>query len=414
MNHHLVLKTMLTIVFSIVLIGNGTAQNSPLSFKANDGNRIATLPYYSYRSGIGMTSPDSLYQLNIRFRMQNRASFISNEGADPIIDAHIRRLRLRFDGYVGSPKFVYALQLSFAPDDVGGALQDGENLNIIRDAVIFYQPNEKWSIGFGQTKLPGNRQRINSSGALQFTDRTINNSSFNIDRDFGVQIHQLNRYTDRFSYNFKAAISIGEGRNWTRNTDLGLAYTGKVEIYPFGVFKKNGDFFEGDILREETPKLLLSTAYHYNDNAKRTQGQVGRGLYRQMDLQSVFADAMLKYNGWAFMAAFMSRMADDPITYNPANPQEIRFAYVGSGADFQGSYVFKNNFELLGRASFQQVAKSISQLAPDSKQFSVGVTKYIWEHAFKIQTELTYDIKDYYNGDRKNNWYCRFQIEMGI
>jgi hypothetical protein len=39
---------------------------------------------------------------------------------------------------------------------------------------------------FGQTKLPGNNQRVVSSGSLEFTDRTINNSRFNIDRDFGL------------------------------------------------------------------------------------------------------------------------------------------------------------------------------------------------------------------------------------
>jgi hypothetical protein len=44
---------------------------------------------------------------------------------------------------------------------------------------------KNWTIGFGQTKLPGNNQRVVSSGS-EFTDRTINNSRFNIDRDFGL------------------------------------------------------------------------------------------------------------------------------------------------------------------------------------------------------------------------------------
>jgi hypothetical protein len=47
----------------------------------------------------------------------------------------------------------------------------------------FYKPTGHW---FGQTKLPGNNQRVVSSGSLEFTDRTINNSRFNIDRDFGL------------------------------------------------------------------------------------------------------------------------------------------------------------------------------------------------------------------------------------
>jgi hypothetical protein len=43
---------------------------------------------------------------------------------------------LRFDGYVGTPKLLYAIQLSFAPGDVG-EFREGENINIIRDAVVF-------------------------------------------------------------------------------------------------------------------------------------------------------------------------------------------------------------------------------------------------------------------------------------
>src|SRR5690606_7312196 len=35
----------------------------------------AALPYYSYGKGLGLTSPDSIFQLNIRFRMQNRLTY---------------------------------------------------------------------------------------------------------------------------------------------------------------------------------------------------------------------------------------------------------------------------------------------------------------------------------------------------
>src|SRR5690606_35384711 len=129
----------------------------------------------SYGKGLGLTSPDSIFQLNIRFRMQNRVTYLQPEGEESAIDGQIRRLRLRFDGYVGDPRFLYALQLSFAPGDVG-EVHEGENINIIRDAVVFYRPNRYWNFGFGQTKLPGNRQRINSSGGLQLTDRSINNA----------------------------------------------------------------------------------------------------------------------------------------------------------------------------------------------------------------------------------------------
>ncbi len=42
--------------------------------KTNNDLKLAALPYYSFKRGIGITTPDSLFQLNIRFRMQNRAT----------------------------------------------------------------------------------------------------------------------------------------------------------------------------------------------------------------------------------------------------------------------------------------------------------------------------------------------------
>lgn len=231
---------MRKLFLSILLMGfAATAQVTIQQTKTDNDLKLSALPYYSYGKGIGMTSPDSLFQLNIRFRMQNRVTYIDNEDEKPAYDGQIRRLRLRLDGYVGNPKFLYAIQLSFAPGDVG-EVKDGENINIIRDAVLFYRPNKHWNISFGQTKLPGNRQRVNSSGGLQLTDRTINNARFTIDRDFGFQVHHLNEFTDKISYNFKGAVSTGEGRNVTGKSDDGVAVTGKVELFPLGAFSKDG------------------------------------------------------------------------------------------------------------------------------------------------------------------------------
>lgn len=373
----------------------------------------AALPYYSYGKGLGLTSPDSIFQLNIRFRMQNRATFNHFEDGEESIDAKIRRLRLRFDGYVGDPHFMYSIQLSFAPEDVG-EVEDGKNINIIRDAVMVYKPNDHWDFSFGQTKLPGNRQRLNSSGALQLTDRSINNSKFNIDRDFGLQIHNTNEFEDKFSYNFRGAISMGEGRNWTDNNDTGLALTGKAEIYPFGAFKKTGAFFEGDLMRESKPKLMISGAYSQNNQAKRERGQTGNELFDTRTLRSAFADLIFKYDSWAFMSAFMSRSAKNPVTVNPEDANDVRYVFVGKGVDFQGSYLFRNNYEVIGRYSNQWVEEEIRAFEPNTQQFSLGLTKYIWEHAFKLQAEATYEIRDYFLDEDTNNWYIRFQVEIGI
>lgn len=411
----MILKKIFTVTAATLLAFVATAQkDSDTLLNKHLEQRIYSLPYYSYGKGLGFTSPDSLYQMNIRFRIQSRGTFAENNDGEGSIDGQVRRLRLRFDGYVGSPRFTYAIQLSFAPGDLGGPVQDGENLNIIRDAVVFYSINKHWSVGFGQTKLPGNRQRVNSSGALQLTDRTINNATFNIDRDFGVQANYINQRRDKFSYNFKGAISQGEGRNITDNTDMNLAYTGKVELYPFGSFKKNGEYFEGDILGEEKPKLMVSAAYQFNNKGRNNAGQLGDELYEKKDSQTLLLDAIFKYRGFAFMTAYMQRHSKDPIAYSSVDPTKFNYLMAGHGYDFQSSYMLGNNYELIGRYSNQNMQKEIAMYKPDAQQFTLGLTRYIWEHAFKIQGEATYNKLNYFDNSTKNNWYLRFQIEMGI
>lgn len=407
------MKRFLLVILLFVFWHN-QAQISIKQSQENNDLKLSSLPYYSYGKGLGLTSPDSLFQLNIRFRMQNRVTYFDSEDEKPQYDGQIRRLRLRFDGYVGNPKFLYAIQLSFSPGDVG-EIQNGENVNIIRDAVVFYRPNKHWNFSFGQTKLPGNRQRVNSSGALQLTDRSINNARFTIDRDFGFQIHNLNVFKDKFSYNFKGAVSTGEGRNITERADDGVALTGKVELFPFGAFTNDGTTFEGDIVRESKPKLMFSGAFQQNNNSQRTQGQLGDYLFEKKTTKSVMVDAMLKYQGWSLMSSYMSRVANgSSLTSNPLDPTDFNYVYTGDGFDYQLSYLFQNNYEVIGRYSLQHVNPEIHAFTPHVKQYSLGLTKYIWEHTFKLQTEITYQQSHTFTNQTINDWYWRFQVEIGI
>lgn len=372
---------------------------------------ISNLPYYNFGKGVGLTSPDSIFQFNIRFRMQNRFGIQKSAGKSISFDGQVRRLRLRFDGYVGSPNFLYVLQLSFAPGDVG-EIQEGENINIIRDAVVYYRPNKHWNYGFGQTKLPGNRQRVNSSGALQLTDRSIVNSRFNIDRDFGFFVNYLNEKEEQFSCNIKSAISTGDGRNFTRSPDNGLAYTSKIELLPLGKFSRDGVYFEGDLVREKKPKLMVSAAYHFNHKAKRQAGVLGNDLYQSRNLRSILADVVFKYRGFAVMGTYMQRLTTKPVTEDNAGNKSL--VYCGRGADLQASYLFKSGFEWITRLSLLQPNQQVQSYFPRQKQVVVGLTRYIWEHAFKLQLEAGADFSKPLGATTSLSPYARMQVEMGI
>jgi phosphate-selective porin OprO and OprP len=376
-------------------------------------NEISPSPYFSYGKGLGITSPDSLFMLNIRFRMQNRLAFVTESGTNldiAQVEARVRRLRLRFDGFIYTPRLTYLIQLAFSRSDMD--FDDTGVPNIIRDAMIIYAITNNFSIGVGQTKLPGNRQRVNSSGDLQFADRSIVNATFNIDRDFGLQLYYNNNF-QWLHYVLRGAISSGDGRNIT-SSDRGLAYTGRIEILPFGRFTNGGDYFEGDLARETSPKVSIGLTYSSNQNAIRTGGQLGRYLYDSRDIITNMADFLIKYNGWAFASEFLHREATDPITVNDQGDQ--RYVYAGHGMNFQGSYLFKSNYELALRYSYVKPDPVIQMLEERTRQYTFGTSKYIRGHRLKLQADVTYEENTWLQGEASDhdNWQVRLQIEAGI
>jgi phosphate-selective porin OprO/OprP len=366
-------------------------------------------PYYTFSKGVGIISPDSSFLLNIRFRMQNRAAFVTEDGDDFSInefDARIRRLRLRFDGFLYTPKLTYLIQLSFSRGDL-----DYESLgfpNIVRDAYIQYAVSKTFSVGFGQTKLPGNRQRVTSSGDLQLADRSIVTNVFNIDRDFGVQFA-----FKKPKVTLKGAISTGDGRN-LNTTDDGLAYTGRAELLPMGQFTNGGDYYEGDLAREPKPKFSIAVGYSFNQNAVRTGGQLGSYLYQSTDIATAMVDFVYKYKGFAVAGEYMKRTSPDPITTNTDGAE--KYVYVGDGKNIQGSYLFKNNFEIVSRYSIVNPGNEIKTKEKIKEQYTLGLNKYIKGHRIKLQSDVTYeqDRLDEVNATVKDFWIYRFQIEVGI
>ncbi|PKV76283.1 porin [Pontibacter ramchanderi] len=375
-------------------------------------------PLFNFKRGVGLVTPDSSFSINMRFRVQSRAIYNSTSKDDFGVSEYemrVRRLRLRFEGFMYSPKLTYNIQLSFSRGDMDWSLRDDTYINIspnvVRDAVVYYKPNDQWQFAFGQTKLPGNRQRVISSGDQQFIDRSIVNIGFNIDRDFGFQA-VYNNSIGTFHYLIKSALTAGEGRN-VFSTDGGLAYTGRVELLPFGRFTNGGDYFEGDLEREPTPKLSLAGGMSHNEDARRIGGQIGRDLYEQTDIQTYIFDGLLKYKGMALYAEYMAREADNPVTQNAAGQQ--RNILTGRGQNYQLSYIFPSNVELAGRYSRVTPNQEVRAFENTEEAYLVGVTKYLRAHRLKLQGNVGYHSQNPFlpvNNDY--HWSAGLQIELGI
>lgn len=360
--------------------------------------------------GIGISSKDSTLSLNIRVRMQNRINYIVPIGqneATSEINALVQRLRLKFSGYVLTPKLNYVLQTDFTGKEAI-SYDNKEYVNVLMDAAIFYDFNSNFQLGFGQAKLPGSRQKLNSSSSLQLTDRSINHREFNISYDFGIFANVKHMLPNTFSWQIKTAISSGEGRNIPAQTNNGLALSGRAEFYPLGAFTDNGAFFEGDLLREPSPKIMIGASYYYNPKTNRTQGKLSTYIDESIKLKTVFADFILKYRGMAIMASYMDRNASNP------ELNGIPIAINGYGFDYQASYYWPSNWEVIGRYSFLNIDQNDLPELFDERQATIGLTRYLKGHVIKLQFENGFNFYNHPTIKTYKEYYSRFQVEMGI
>jgi len=244
----------------------------------------------------------------------------------------------------------------------------------------------------GQTKLPGNRERVVSSANLQLVDRSLVNKRFNIDRDMGVQLRHHFKLGKNFIVKESLAMSQGEGRNVVQENLGGYQWTGRIEVLPFGKF--NGAYTGGALKREETPKLAIGATYDYN-NAVRNRSNQGDymvivdsiDLYHQTNVNTVFIDAMFKYQGFSLMAEYAYRGADDPIELDENGDQLI--VQVGNGMNLMSGYLFDNNIELTGRYTSIALDKTITGKDLET-QYTLGLSKYFKGHKLKVQSDVSY------------------------
>ncbi len=359
-----------------------------------------------FGKGIRITAADSSFYLKFGLRFQTlydgRLNMETQDYNDRILT---RRYRLKFDGWVYNPKIVYKLELGISNQDISGGdiPQTGETSRIILDAVLKYNFAPHWTLWFGQTKLPGNRERVISSQALQFVDRSNVNSRFNIDRDAGIQLHY-----EKDKFRLISSVSTGDGRNIITNHAGGYDYTLRGEYLPFGEFSDGGDYFSSDLSREPKPKLSIGVTYDYNDRATRERGQLGNFLSAQRDLETIFVDTYFKYNGFSSLVEYANKKSPDGPVILDGSGNFMNAFYTGSGISYQAGYLFENNFELAGR--YTHVTPEEVTLRNENTQYTLGVSKYIVGHNLKIQSDVTLVQED----TRDDMLMARFQVELAF
>ena len=348
---------------------------------------------------INFIAKDSSFSVKFAPRIQSRYQSewsYNGEDYDPAnINFSVRRARLKFGGFAFSPKLKYKIELGLSNRDISGANVYNRNTpRYILDAVVMWNFYENFELWAGQTKLPGNIERVVSSANLQLIDRSLLNSKFNIDRDVGIQLRHKLRLGGNWIIKEKFSISQGEGRNITEGNIGGLQYTSRLELLPFGEFSSKGDYSQGDLKREKSIKAMFGFTYDINENAVKSRSNMGSYLIQssgglfETDITTIFLDGVIKYNGFALTGEYANRDADQ-IEALEEDGRTKTGAVVGAGSasNIQGSYLFKNNFEITARYTNINF-KEITRLS-DLKQITFGVSKYVVGHSLKIQADIS-------------------------
>jgi len=352
---------------------------------------------------INFVAKDSSFSVKFAPRIQSRFESKWNYDGDAYeageLNFLVRRARLKFDGFAVTPKLKYKIELGLSNRDISGANVFNRNTpRYILDAVVmwnFYQNFELWA---GQTKLPGNIERVVSSANLQLIDRSLLNSRFNIDRDMGIQLRHKSKLGSTFVTREKFSISQGEGRNITEGNEGGLQYTTRLELLPFGEFASKGDYSQGDLKRENSLKTMIGFTYDYNRNAVKNRSNLGSYMFRadgslfETDITTLFVDTMIKYSGFSLMGEYAYRRADKIEATEMDGSKTGAVVGAGSAVNIQSSYLFKNNVEMVVRYTALDF-EPITRLS-DLKQLTFGVSKYVVGHSLKVQTDLSFSQSD--------------------
>ena len=353
---------------------------------------------------INFVAKDSSFSVKFAPRFQVRTisswNHDGNQYGSPEHKFIVRRARLKFDGFAYSTKLRYKIELGLSNRDISGANDFNRNTpRYILDAVIMWNFAKNWELWAGQTKLPGNVERVVSSANLQLIDRSLLNSRFNIDRDLGIQLRHKTNLGGDFLMREKISVSQGEGRNVSEGNEGGLQYTARLEFLPFGTFKSKGDYFQSDLKREEKPKLMLGFTYNYNQDAVRERGFSGDYMIRtdgsiyETDQTTIFADAMFKYKGFSFMGEYANRAADDEIaTEIDGTTPTGDIVLTGNAINLQAGYLFKSNYEIAARFTtldFENVTGALP-----TEQYTLGVNKFVVGHKLKVQSDISYTTLD--------------------
>jgi hypothetical protein len=356
--------------------------------------------------GLAFTSEDGRFALTIRGRIQTRATVRENPNSDDVdIDFAVRRARLVFLGHLFSPDVQFYVQLGFAPLD----LEPDQNI-VVRDAVVTWSGFRDLNVRLGQTKVPFSRQRVISSSALQFVDRSIANAELNLDRDIGVHVFSNDLFGLDGVLGYQLSVTGGDGRN-RANRGTGLLYVARVQAQPLGRFDAADSYSEADITRDSRPRLSVGAGFGYNQDTRRTLSTHGSFFETgTFDYYHAEVDAIFKMAGLSVQAELIYRQGRQGSRTAIVDGVELtELSRSGLGYMVQSGYVFPSRIEVAVRWAQVMPTHRVETAITTYREMTAAASGYLSAHNLKLQVDYGYLFGDDFDA---GNHLARLQAQV--
>jgi phosphate-selective porin len=227
------------------------------------------------------------------------ASASSNDDKD-VSSFRVRRARLKVGGHGYRPWLKYYFEYDWPSNSL---------LDWRGDIALF-----KWAtLRVGQWKVEYNRERVDSSGAQQFVDRSIVNAPFTLDRQIGARLggHLFEGTPAYLVYN--AGVFTGLGLNQSHNDDTNMLYVGRLQWNFLG---RDLPFSQSDVEYTENPTGSLAVAGAHN-RADRfnfpTTSRPAGVVDGQFEINQGVEELAFKWRGFSVQQELHIKSVDDQV-----------------------------------------------------------------------------------------------------
>lgn len=404
---------------------------------------------YSFGEGLKFTAKDG-HELKITSYIQPyfETRYFTESDAGALIRYRMRRARFRIDGETGNKKFSYRFQF----DLTGNGEFEEQSGQYLMDAVVNYNFVKNWTISFGQrATYTDNRELLMLSNTLQLVDRSRLTSAFAAIREFGFFLDGKIRTGNNSFFKTYFTLTNGDGGNVFGNDFGGLKVGGRIDYLPFGLFTNFGQFRQGDLVRELTPKLVVGANFSQNYGMSSRRGRESGAILYMNDANEIVLpnftkygfDFLFKYKGFSMLGEFVKTQAFVPgeitqrirVDGSVANTflvdgvQDVE-NYVkgrmmlGAGYNIQMGYIFKSGFSIDARYTHlkadQHSFLNNATFYSRPNNYTIGVSKYLdRNYGAKIQADFTFvegkNINDNLgNAIGGNEWIGRIMITFSL